>query len=527
MYLHPEWKGKIHQVRIAPFTHWGRAYGRFRYNYVRLGPDTRHAANNPTYILAVWRYYLWTGDTNFLRRNLTNMRRALLFLNHHLRGRSRKMIDQRPFLPGHDAFGATPDGEPNPGHGIGTNYFDQLGLGSRDLVTNLLYIRALEAMAEAEKLFPIPAVEGVRRPAVSAPRGTDEIVYEETPESLRSLAAGVRETVRREFWNPETKRFAGGIDREGNLIDYGFTFPNLQAVAIGLATPDQAVSILRWLDGERVVEGDTSQGDDIYFWRFAPRTTTRQNRNHYVWTRIPASREGNLAFGESVQDGGAVLWESYYDILARVRAGDTEGAWRRLREILDWHAEVVERGGKGPEFYRAAYPTGDPLAETPLPSTPFEGLLEGGGAHGGLGLDADFIENSLLPVAVLTGFLGVDLSEPAVFEVRPRIPEDVDFLGVTNITRAGDVINLRAGRSWVDLEGSSIRSTDWILRIRFDGEGQGKPAVFRDGEPYDSFELTKESGGSGPAVIVTDTHAAPHRYEIRWDDAPSPADPGE
>jgi hypothetical protein len=98
-------------------------------------------------------------------------------------------------------------------------------------------------------------------------------------------------------------------------------------------------------------------------------------------------------------------------------------------------------------------------------------------------------------------------------------------MGVTGIKRRSDAIDLRAGRNWVDLAGSTIRSTDWNLRIRFDRDGEGKPSVLRDGEPYSSFDLTGEDSMTAPAVIVTDSDAAPHRYEVRWDGVETPPQP--
>lgn len=511
VYLHPGWKGVIHELRIAPFTYWGRAAGRFRYNYIRFGYDTRQAANNPTYITAAWRYYLWTGERGFLQRNLPNLRRALLFLNHHLRGKELLALDQSLFFRGHDAMGATAEGDPNPGHGIGSGYFDLLGLGSWDLAANLTYIRALEAMAEVEKLFPLTLPPRGKAPTVSSRDGRGEIVYDATAEGLAELAGRVRSRVRELFWNPATGRFAGGIDASGNRIDYGSTYLNLEALAMGLATPEEAKLIFDWLDGRRIVEGDTSTGDDIYFWQFAPRTTTRQNERHYVWTWVREMKNGDVRFGESVPDGGAALWGSYYDIVARVRYGYADSAWQRLKEILAWHWEVREKGGKGDQFYRVAYPSGDARGPNPEIVSPWDGMLHGGGTIGGLGLDAEFIENGLVPTSILFGFLGVDIPRPEAFRIHPRIPEGLEYMGATGILHGLDRLEVKAGRGWADLAGSVIRSPGWELRVRFDRLGDGQPSVLRDGTPFPSFRVLDDG-----SIEVTDTDKAPHRYEVRW-----------
>jgi len=476
---------------------------------VRFGYDTRHTVNNPVYILAVWRYFLWSGDKWLLQRNLPNLRRATLFLNHHLRGRELGVLEQAPFFRGHDAAGATSDGMPNPGHGIASGHFDLLGLGSRDFLCNLLYIQALEAMARVEELFP-PAT-GAQQVSVAGRDGKSQVIYEETQESLSRLASEVRSRVRDLFWNPATGRFAGGIDAAGEKVDYGFVYLNLMALSLGIPTAEQADLILDWIDGKRVVEGDTSTGSDIYFWRFAPRTSTRRNERHYVWTHVAALREGDVAFGEQVQDGGAALWGSYYDVLARLRCGRTESAWQRFREILAWHRDVREKGGTGDQFYRAAYPTGDIFGHDPPIQTPWDGFLHGGGTPGGLALDSESAEGALVPASILFGFLGADISEPEVFELHPRIPKDLEFMGVSGILYVQDRLQIKAGRGWVDLAGSIVRSPKWELRVRFERGGEGEPKVLRDGSPYEAYEVL----GDG-TVLVTDRDRAAHRYDVLW-----------
>ena len=72
------------------------------------------------------------------------------------------------------------------------------------------------------------------------------------------MAEDMRQQAGMLLWRPEVGRFAGWQDLAGTFYDYGFTFVNLEAVHYGLATPEQARSIFEWLDGKRLVEGDTS-----------------------------------------------------------------------------------------------------------------------------------------------------------------------------------------------------------------------------------------------------------------------------
>jgi len=52
------------------------------------------------------------------------------------------------------------------------------------------------------------------------------------------------------------------------------------------------------------------------------------------------SRPESIPWGGQVQDGGAVLGFSYYDIMARLDVNGPDDAWRRLQEILAWFRDV-------------------------------------------------------------------------------------------------------------------------------------------------------------------------------------------
>jgi hypothetical protein len=242
-------------------------------------------------------------------------------------------------------------------------------------------------------------------------------------DDLTALADAVREDFRRRFWSEGKGRFVGWIDGDGRGYDYGFTILNLEAIDAGLASPEQARSILDWLDGTREVDGDTSRGADIYHWRFGPRATTRRNIETYVWSW---NRPESIPWGGQVQDGGAVLGFSYFDIMARLHVNGPDDAWRRLEEILAWFRDVQAEGG-----YRPYY------------ATPGRGTLQGGGPPGGLGLDQEFLESVLVPQVMLYGFLGFRPT-PEGFEVNPRLPEDWPSLTILGIHLHDRVIDVTA-----------------------------------------------------------------------------------
>ena len=204
------------------------------------------------------------------------------------------------------------------------------------------------------------------------------------------------------------------IDKNGDRHDYGYTFLNLDAIWYDLASRDHAQQIMDWITGKRIVEDDTSTGGDIYRWRFGPRATTRRNTEWYGqgwWA--PES----LDWGHQIQDGGAVLGFTLYDLWARLQILGPDNAWQRLMEILAWEKEVHTEGG-----YRKYY-AGGKRGTT----------LQGGGTCGGLGIDHEFYESSLLPSIIPYGFLGLDAQPGGSLVINPRLPKACPEMSINNI----------------------------------------------------------------------------------------------
>jgi hypothetical protein len=245
------------------------------------------------------------------------------------------------------------------------------------------------------------------------------------PADLRTHAADVKRVAGQRFWNEKTGRFVSAIDRDGVAHEYGFTFLNTEAIYHRFATDGQAKSILAWLEGERTVAGDTSSGDDIYHFRFGPRSTTRRTTDYYFWAW---SNPESIPWGGQVQDGGAVLGWSYHDLMARLSTRGPDDAWKRLSEILSWFDDTQRAGG-----YRAYYADGK------------HGTLQGAGTAGGLGLDAEFVESVLVPQVMLYGFLGFEPT-PTGFKLNPRLPEAWPSLQITGIQIHDSILTITSSR---------------------------------------------------------------------------------
>ena len=433
LYRETDYSGVITRYRLEVR---GGAGGRIRLKSLSTAVDSRHPVTNPLFIAGVADSFLWTGDVTFLRTMMPRLRRALAFTRRELGlEQGRHVVVPWPGHDGRSGITLSASGEKTlwPGRGIGSNYWDLLPFGGHDAFATIQVELALRRLAELE------AAAAAHPEWEIPPPGPDHL----SSAALTRLADEVRADFQRTFWNDETGRFVGWVDCEGRPYDYGFTFLNLEAIARGLASDEQAEQILAWIDGRRLVAGDLSQGDDIYHWRFGPRSTTRRNVETYVWSWLDPEK---IPWGGQVQDGGAVLGFSYFDVLARLRVRGPDDAWRRLAAILDWFAEVQAAGG-----YRAFY------------AVPGRGTLQGGGTPGGLGCDQEFLESVMVPHLLVEGFLGLAPTADG-FAVTPRLPHAWPAVAVRGIHVHGGVVDVRGeadGRVTVDL----VTPADRPLRV--------------------------------------------------------------
>jgi hypothetical protein len=418
MFRHPRWTGEVAQLRLGLGNAAPGAPITLQAFFTTF--DTRHNINAQNFLRGCATHFWWTRDLDFLRRNLNRMRTGLRHLMTEHQALERKVV--RTTWVGHDGRSGLrrgPDGKKEVlhGHGIGNNYWDLLPFGNLDCYATIHYYDALRFMAAIER-------EVRAHPEWQMPLG----VLAFDPADLELHAGEVKAEGNRLFWSEPTGRFVACVDADGQTHDYGFTFLNLEAVHYDFATPEHAQAILSWVGGRRVIEGDTSQGADIYHWRFGPRATTRRNTDWYFWGW---TNPEDIPFGGQVQDGGAVLGFSYHDLMARLKVLGPDDAWRRLQEVIRWFDEVQAAGG-----YRKYYDGKNR-----------RGTLQGGGTAGGLGLDQEFFESVLVPQVMLHGFLGFRASGDG-FSLDPKLPA-----------------------TWPELSIDRIRFQDWTLRVRVTSAG--------------------------------------------------------
>jgi hypothetical protein len=270
-----------------------------------------------------------------------------------------------------------------------------------------------------------------------------------------------------------------GIDADGNVHDYGITFLNLEAIHYGFATDEHARRIMDWISGERIVEGDTSQGEDIYHWRFGPRSTTKRNISYYGWYWW--GPEG-LPWGGQVQDGGAVLGFTYHDLMSRIQVYGPDDAWERLQGIVEWFDDVMAVG-----TYRDYYAQKEGVS------------LQGGGTAGGLGLDHEFFESVLVTQVMLDGFLGFSPTGDGV-RIDPKLPEDWPELTIDRIHFRGMVLRVTAREGEIELHREGGRRErffvhlpegEWRVRL-VEEQGQEREVEARRREADGAYEVRSE-----------------------------------
>ncbi|HEY3323439.1 MAG TPA: hypothetical protein VGP72_23495 [Planctomycetota bacterium] len=425
------WKGTITGVRIH-FDNPGPA--KIVIKSFHTACDTRQTVNNLNFIRGCHDYFVWTHDITFLRSQIGRMRSAMRFMQREFDTQNRKCLYTT--WPGHEGRSGVRyvDGKKKviAGEGIGSNYWDILPFGGEDALGTIYYYDTLRDLAELEEQI-------TRHPEWSVATGADAFA----PVALRKHAEEVRAYGQKRFWNEKTGRF-GTIDLDGNMHDYGFTFLNNEAVYYDFASPEQAKAIHAWIAGERIVEGDTSTGADIYHWRFGPRSTTKRNIDYYFWGY---SNPEATPWGYQVQDGGAVLGWTYHDLMARLKTAGADNASPRLSEIAKWFDETQAEGG-----YRAYYGKNKE-----------RGTMQGANVAGGLGLDKEFFESVLMPQVMLYGFLGF---MPTVdgFSIDPKLPKNWPALTITHIALHEHVLDIQASQDGtVKISGTGPK--DVVLQV--------------------------------------------------------------
>ena len=340
--------------------------------------DDRLYDSNAPFILTCWRIYSWTGDRRFLDAALPTVRKAADYLLDKMHGREGVLTIDSPEHSGVPSSSAS------------SNYFDCIPSGYRDAYINAFFCAALQAAADLERA----SGNGVRAG------------------ELEKIIPLARQRFNETFWNSAAGRYISWIDVRGTRHDCGMTYVNTIAAAHGLANAQQAGRIFQWMSEEPTASG---KRDTFSRWIFAPRSNTihcAEQRNKYP-------------YDEWCEDGGAILWTAYYEIMARAAFLGADDAWGRFVQILDRYAMPDHLAGGNP-LYRGK-------------------VNNHNERRGSVGVWGEFPESGIAPCAFLYALVGVR-AEADGLHVRPRIPKGLAYVGVDGMWYHGRRLKITAFR---------------------------------------------------------------------------------
>ena len=414
----------VYQIKIEIALKSGTTIsGNVGLNSVRLLADTRQSNNNSILISSLRQDYDYTGDLEFLADNITRARKAMNFLMQ-MYDPDRK-LNLQSYLVGHDGDKSGSAAYLKTSGSISNGYWDVTFMPEYDFQSNMYFYKAVADMAYLEGVLAANGISvdkslaTVKTATRSQTYGTSEYTY--TADSLNTVANDVLDAMRANvssgtaggFWNASTGRFAAGYGADGNLYDYGYVAWNLEAIYYGIATDAQAASIMNWLETEEA----------LYDFVFAPRsnTTSDEEMLNGQWE----SNDDGWEHGDNVQYGGATMYTSFYDLMARIEVNGVDNAYERLQAIQAWYKEVYDYymtvdGADPQQFYRYYYEN--------------EGIaMQGFGTSGGIGLDAEFLESYLPLSSVAYGFFGIDSIDGKTLQIAPTLPTDLTYWGMENL----------------------------------------------------------------------------------------------
>lgn len=500
MYLNKNWDGQLITsigFEIRPKEGKKLNIQRGRVNYIRLSYDTRQSNATSQFLLALDNYISATNDTEFFVDIMPKARKALMFLAYGLDGRS-GLVDIS-FMYGHNGIGwsASENGRVrNLGDGIGNGYWDIITAPEVNLEANTYFYQGLGVLARLEQRLIDAGHTGDKVEKVkNRTPGGDKISYEYDVKSLLELQQTVKENIEKDcnvvkmpdgtyknkggLWNPETERFFSGIRKDtGALIDYGFTYFNLETLAAGIGTAEQRNLVMSWLNGDRIIEGDDSTGDDIYFYEFAPRFSTKANIYDYGFYYT------SPGYSKQVQDGGAVICWSYYDLVSRIDISGTDDAFKRLKNIQSWYEKVQEAGGEGSDFYSDYYmylETGDEKYV----------LQQSGAQNGAMGLDTEFLESIILSASIPYGFFGMDGGSHNTMSFTNKLPSDLKYLQIDNMSFSGMTYSVRMEKNSFVIKNVRGSENDCKLKLNF-AKPKGNYKVKINGKETSDYKVVND-----------------------------------
>ncbi|MCR5783140.1 MAG: hypothetical protein K6G90_10460 [Clostridia bacterium] len=387
---------------------------------MHLGEQT-HYTNNSSLIIAARDYLLSTDDPEgFLAMvnqrgqvMLDKLRKAMDYMLVNLNGESGLMTIYDPRNDGTV-------------HGVSSNYWDSLNCyGYNSAYENVFFYQAVLAMRDIEEYL-----------------GNTEAV-----ERYTALAEKIRRVFNETFWDNEKGRYITSINVNGTRLDFGITFISFMAVAAGLASEEQAQRIYDWIDGKRIIEGDTSTGADIYNFKVAARSNTvavetvEEDGLHYWWYNGHSFNDvlpGHWGlYGRQMQNGGVIFYTSYYDIAGRSFLS-ADNAMSRFNVIMDeFHKDSLRRD----------------------PRTQWGPYL--------VSINGEFPESGLVPYSFVSQIVGITPQVKGL-EIKANLPSDMTHAGVREYRFCGRIYSIEVNNALTGPK-MTFDGQTYVVKVPADG----------------------------------------------------------
>jgi len=146
----------------------------------------------------------------------------------------------------------------------------------------------------------------------------------------RELAESIKTAFNRVLWKedaPGGPRYLDWIDAQGQEVSYFCDLCQWPPIAVGIASPEQARKIVATADA-RIAQLEKEHGYQGYA-GLSALWPVPQPLNPLKWQ----------TYGRYM-NGGSLLCQTYWEIMARSRAGDAAGAARRLQRFANRAAEI-------------------------------------------------------------------------------------------------------------------------------------------------------------------------------------------
>ena len=367
--------------------------------------DSNHyLMTTANFINAVYNYFMYNGDLEFLETNIAKMR---LGMNYLL---SQYDEDSQLFVISHPDHDGT-------NNGIGSNYWDITPYGYKSAYDNIYCYLALTRMSEIEQMLGNTA------------RAAE----------LTNYANDLKTGYNAAFWDDD--HYIQVIDVNGDTHDYGCVYLNLEAINYGLADDAKALAIMNFMSNTPTGSG---VADTFTAFQFAPRVTMFNNVHNSLGGWYVAIYNSDGIFGTSqLQNGGANFYTSYYELLCRIKTYGADNAYDRLGTIVD-RFRVDHLQGGNPLYY---------------------GEKNQHGGEGNVGLWGEFPESGLVPVAVKDGFMGISADMNGL-HVTPNLPSSgMTSMSLDAVDYWGMKLKITASNSSVTIQALENNSTytDWNI----------------------------------------------------------------